>query len=198
MHRKLMFAMVLGAALAGCASAPPSPAPQSQSGTPKVHMTRYTHEQMVRLTYCVGLTDTAWSISTMKVSGKTKDQIRAAYANHPNPTLIAAEIDEVYGATYTHPWDYSVQFFRDCAVNVAKVAADSTDTGAYCVQNAMISSLAQEYRAAGKTKQEAYADLPLQGDKPKSLVDTVYAGNQDHAHTMLGAWDACIAPMTDK
>ena len=202
MHQKLLFVIVLGAALAGCASTTPAPAPvpapNSPAGTPQVHMTRYSQAQVTRLTYCVGLTDTAWSISTMKASGKTREQIRATYANHPNPTLINAEIDEVYGATFTHVWDYSVQFFRECAVNVGQVAADSTDTGAYCVQNAMMSSQAQEYRAAGKTKQEAYASLPIKGDKPKSLVDTVYAGNLDRAHTMLDAWNTCIAPMTVK
>ena len=104
----------------------------------------------------------------------------------------------MFAGTYTNAWDYSVQFFRDCAVNVADVAAGSTDTGAYCMQNAMLSGLAQEYRAAGRSKKEAYESLPIKGDTPKSLVDTVFAGKQDRAKAMLEAWNACMAPVTSK
>lgn len=192
--RRVLLSMAF--ALAGCAST--TPAPKQQDGAAAKQVDRYTRDQNTRMTYCVGLTDTAWSIATMKLAGKSKDEVRQTYAKHPNPTLINAEIDEVFSNTFSGAWDYSVQFFRDCAVNLANVAPGSTDTGAYCMQNAMLSSQAQEYKAAGKSKKQAYQSLPIPGATPKSLVDKVYAGHDDRANAMLNAWNSCMAPVTDR
>jgi hypothetical protein len=175
--------------LTGCVATAPAP-------TSGVDL--YSQQENNHLTYCVGLTDSAWSIATMKLAGKTRDQVRQFYARHPNQKLITAEIDKVYSGTFTRAWDYSVQFFRDCAVHVGNVAPGATDTAAYCMQNAMLSGVAQEYKAAGKSQQQAYAGLPIQGDTPKSLVETVYANQDDRSGAMLRAWNSCIGTVTDR
>jgi hypothetical protein len=197
MTRQLLTStIVVVSLLAGCSSTPPAPKSQTASATKPVD--RYSKDQVGRLTYCVGLTDTAWSIATMKLAGKSKEEVRKSYANHPNPTLITAEIDEVFSNSISRAWDYSVQFFRDCAVNVANVATASTDTGAYCMQNAMLSGLAQEHKAAGMSKKQAYESLPIPGETPKALVDAVYKNSDDRANAMLNAWNTCIAPVTNR
>jgi hypothetical protein len=188
----LICACFLGT-IAGCAStAPPPSNNKAVAGTQTVH---YSREQKTRLTYCMGLADTAWNIATMKLAGKTKEQVRATYASHPNPTLILAEIDEVFGRKFTHTWNFTVDFFRECAVNVAKLRAESTGTAAYCLQNAMLSGLAQEQKAAGRSKQQAVDGLPIKGDTPTALVNKVYAGDQTRAAAMMSAWNDCVDPM---
>jgi hypothetical protein len=131
----------------------------------------------------------------MKLAGKSIEQIRSTYSRHPDQTLIQAEIDEVFGRTYTNSWDFTVEFFRECAVNIAGVPAGDTDTGAYCFQNAMLSGLAQEHQAAGKSKAQAIESLPIKGSTPTLLVSQVYAAKRTRAEAMMNAWEICMKPM---
>jgi hypothetical protein len=180
-----MFAIVA----IGCATESPAPATGKKA---------YTQAETNLLTYCTGLTDTAWSIAVRKLAGVKQEEVKAYYAKHPNTELTFAAVDKVYGDTFTHSWDYSVSFFQECALNIAHIPNESSKLGAYCMQNSMLASLAQEYKAAGKTKAQAYELLPVKGNMPKTVVDAVYAKSKTRAVAGMDAWNDCIGPITGK
>jgi hypothetical protein len=120
------------------------------------------------------------------------------HRGRPNTELTFAAVEKVYGDTFTHSWDYSVSFFQECALNIAHIPPESSKLAAYCMQNSMLAGLAQEYKAAGKTKAQAYELLPLKGNTPKAMDDAVYAKSQTRAVATMDAWDDCIGPITGK
>jgi hypothetical protein len=196
-HLTLLLAVLaVGCATGSAPPAAPPTAPVAPAASTPARPKIYTQAEKTLLTYCEGLTDTAWNIAIRKVAGIKKEQVAAYYAKQPNTELTSAAIEKVYGDTFTYPWDYSVSFFQECALNIAHIQPKASELGAYCMQNSMLSGLAQEHKAAGKTREQTYELLPLKGDTPRQMVDAVYAKPQTRAVAMMAAWDDCMAPIT--
>lgn len=181
---------------AGCSA----PGPVDQASSSRAASSRvipYSQAENRALTYCVGLTDTAWTIADRKLHGAQRAEVEAYYsAKSPNPKLAAATIDKVYSASFTSAWDFGVGFFHECALNMGQISKERSQFGAYCMQNAMLASVAQQYRDNGASKEAAYSALPIKGKTPESVVDAVYAGQKTHASAMMDAWNTCIKPIT--
>jgi hypothetical protein len=60
------------------------------------------------------------------------------------------------------------------------------------MQNAMLSGIAQHFREAGASKEQAYQGMPIKGDTPKSLVDKVYTKKPTRAAAIMDGWSDCL------
>jgi hypothetical protein len=202
--RKFSLFIIAAWIASGCSSsAPVHPNLDSKASAPPKVSDDYSREENKWLTYCVALTDTSWSIASQKLSGVDRETVRAYYATKTkeqsakqNMELYNAAIEKTYAEPFSNSWDYSVSFFRECALNMAQVKAERSNLAAYCMQNAMLAELAHGAKEAGETKEKAYAASPLKGNSPKAVYDNVYAKNQTRVDAMLGAWNACMAPIT--
>jgi hypothetical protein len=166
---------------------------------PTINSAEASVEETKWLTYCVGLTDTAWSVANRKIAGEKREQVEAYYAGLPDKDfgvaprkLVGATIDKVYGEGFSHTWDYSVAFFGECAANLAHVPAARLRLGSYCMQNAMLSGIAEQFRENGASKEQAYQGMPIKGDTPNSLVDKVYAEKRTRAVAIMDGWNGCV------
>jgi hypothetical protein len=187
MNMNTLSVTFLAALLAGCAAGQPQP---QKSAAP------YTRAEKTQLTACIGLTDTARAIAQRKLTQEPIEIVKAYYATQPNAGLTVPTVDKVYADTFTHWWDYTVSFFRECAENLAGVAGTRGDLAAYCMQNGMIAGIAQEFRAAGKPKPDAYSQFQGMGTTPREIVDRVYGKSASRAEEQLAEWNNCMDPIT--
>lgn len=169
------------------------PAPQAVSA----RITRYSGDEITKMTLCVGLADTAMTVADQKLRGRPLQDVKASYASKANAQVTVPLVEKVYGDTFRLPSDYSVDFFKECAHNMANVAPQRVSLAAYCMQNGMIAGVAQTYRDAGLPKERAYQRFArFEGDTPKSIIDSVYARSVTRSEAMLDTWHACMAPLT--
>jgi hypothetical protein len=190
-----ILATILAGALslcAGCAANAPS-----TPSAPPAPKAMYSAAEKTKLTPCVGMTDIAWSVAERKLRGEKIDQVKALYAPRPNSKLTLALVDKVYGESFRYSWDYAVSFFNECALEMASVPSDRARLAAYCMQNGMIASVAQTYRASGLPKEKAYERFAqFQGDTPRKIIDGVYAQSKSRAESEMETWQSCMAPIS--
>lgn len=154
----------------------------------------YTHAEVIKMTYCFGLTDTTMYVATQKLKHRPKLQLLDYYESRPNAKLNIAMVNKVYADHFTHAWDYTVNFFNECAARMADVAANRVGFASYCEQNTLIADLAYGYKHYGYPKQQAYQQFAVFKSKtPKRIVDQVYASNKSRAEIKLGVWNSCMA-----
>jgi hypothetical protein len=55
---------------------------------------------------------------------------------------------KVYGENVSNTWDYTVNFYKECAVNMVNMQAPHSDMATYCMQNVMISTTAYSLKEA--------------------------------------------------
>lgn len=157
----------------------------------------YTHEEYSKMTYCVGMADTAMYVATNKLKGTSMQQMRDYYASKPNSRLPIATVEKVYGDTFSSAWDYTVSFFNECAQNLASVPASRVNLASYCNQNALIAGVAHAYKTSGAPKERAYAAFAaFKSSTPNSVVDKVYASAKNRAEIKLEIWNACMAEIS--
>jgi len=157
----------------------------------------YTPQEAHGLTYCVGLSDTAFAVAERKLRGAALGDVRVDYAARPRSEVMLPLVDKVYQDDFTSSWDYAVRFFGECGVNVVEIPQLRLGGASECVQRSMIASLAHAQKAGGATKDSVYAyfaRFPAETTHP--LVDEVFAKTQTRPAAALAAWDACMAPLT--
>lgn len=154
----------------------------------------YNAEERSRLTYCVGMADTARAVATQKLEGVAREQLRQFYQSKPNTELHLATVDKVYGEEFTSAWDYTLSFFVECAANLAQVPLARVRLAHYCMQNQLIADVAHGYKTGGKPKDQAYLHfVRIPSETPKTIVDRVYASSKGRAEIKLELWSSCIA-----
>ena len=119
----------------------------------------YTHKEFINMTLCVGMSDTARYVATKKSEGTPIAQMKSFYANKEGASLNFATVDKVYADKVPGVWEYSVSFFKECALNLANVPANRVNFAAYCLQRSMIADAAYGYKVAGSSKQAAQQAL---------------------------------------
>ena len=192
---KILTSIVLALMLFGCATVTPPPAPTAAP----VHVTAppaYTTNEATRLMLCMSMADNAMTIATYKVAGKSIDEVKALYRQGPQSTLTLALVDKVYGENISHTWDYTVSFYKECAVNMANIPPPRSDMATYCMQNVLIASTAYNLKAAGLPKETTYKRFDKMGETPKHIVDEVYGQSGTRTEVTLKTWNSCMAPLT--
>ena len=158
----------------------------------------YTEQERRGLTYCVGLSDTAFAVAERKLRGTTAGDQRADYAARPRSEVTLPLIEKVYADEFKSSWEYAVRFFGECAVNVVELPAVRLAGANDCLQQGMIASLAHSQKSGGAKKDSVYAYFAkFPGDSTRAVIDAVYAKpEKDRAAAELAAWNACMAPLT--
>lgn len=158
----------------------------------------YTKQEYLQLTYCIGLSDTAWYIALNKLKGEPIDKMKEFYNAKDNSRQNLATVNKVYGEKFTSAWDYTVSFFKECASNLANVPSVRVNLAAYCMQNSLMADVAYSYKSYGEPKEKAYAYFaPFKNQTPNSIVDKVYAGSQNRIDTKLGTWNSCMSEISE-
>lgn len=159
----------------------------------------YTHKEFMNMTVCVGMSDTARHVATKKSEGTPIAQMKSFYANKEGSSLNLATVDKVYADKVPGVWEYSVSFFKECALNLANVPADRANFSAYCMQRSMIADVAHGHRVAGSSKQTAQQALSgFKGQTTLIIIDNVYASNKGRVQEKLDEWNLCMDPITAK
>ena len=185
-HAWILFSN-LAAALFACATASGADAPKSS----------YAADESRGLTYCVGLSDTAFAVAERKLRGATAGDQRADYAARPRSEVTLPLIEKVYSDEFKSSWDYALRFFRECGVNVVEIPAVRLAGATECAQQGMIASVAHSQKAGGAKKDTVYtyfAKFPE--SSTRAVIDAVYAHTQDRPAAELDAWNACMMPLT--
>ena len=169
--------------------------PASGADAPK---SSYTEQERRGLTYCVGLSDTAFAVAERKLRGATEGDQRAEYAARPRSEVTLPLIEKVYGDDFKSSWDYAVRFFDECAVNVVELQQVRLAGADTCLQQGMIASLAHSQKAGGATKDSVYAYFAkFPAESTHAVIDAVYAKpEKDRPAAELAAWSSCMAPLT--
>ena len=159
----------------------------------------YTKRESAQLSYCAALTDTAYTVALVKFQGKPKELLKTLYKNNPNSNTILALIDKVYKEESNHVWQYSLDFFNDCAINVAGISKDRLKFADYCNQNHMVAGVAYLFKSKKKSKDKAYDYFAKYNSKTvNGIIDNVYNANGDRAEITMGIWNNCIGKLTIK
>jgi hypothetical protein len=157
----------------------------------------YTAKERMQMTYCIGLSETARKAAIEKLRRTPIDEVKSLYDGKPNARLNVATVDKVYKEHVTTPWDYAVGFFGECAAELAGVSRDRVNLASFCMQNQLIADVAFQYKAAGKPKDQAYAQFAqFKSATPKAIVDQVYDSTKDRAAIRMEVWNSCMADLS--
>jgi hypothetical protein len=149
------------------------------------------------MTYCIGLSETARRAAAEKLRGTPIDEVKKVYEGKPNARLNVAAVDKVYKEHVSTAWDYAVGFFGECARELAGVSRDRVKLASFCMQNQLIADVAFQYKASGKSKEQAYAQFAqFKSSTPKAIVDLVYDSTKDRAAIRMEAWNSCMADLS--
>jgi hypothetical protein len=192
---KLLTPIVLALTLLGCATSTPPLAPKEAPARVRTPAP-YSASEASRLMLCMSMTDNAMTIATYKVAGKPIDEVKALYKRGPQPTVTEALVDKVYGENTSNTWDYTVGFYKECAVNMVNMQAPRSDMAAYCMQNVMIATTAYGQKEARLPKETAYKRFAAMGDTPRRIVDNVYEQSGTRTETAMKTWNSCMASLT--
>lgn len=193
---KTLLPIVWALMLLGCAASTPPLAPKEAPVRAKAPALYSTNEAS-RLMLCMSMTDNAMTIATYKATGKPIDEVKALYKQGPQSKMTAALVDKVYGENASNTWDYTVNFYKECAVNMVNMQAPRSDMATYCMQNVMISTTAYNLKEAGLPKETTYKRFDKMGDTPRQIVDDVYRQSGTRTEAATRTWNSCMAPLTE-
>lgn len=158
----------------------------------------YTNTEFSKMTYCIGMSDTAMYVATEKLKQRPQSQLISYYANKPNSRLNVAMVEKIYNANFTNAWDYTVSFFQECAANLAAVQASRVKFASYCLQNTLIADVAYANKRYGYPKEQAYKKFAkFKSKTPQQVVDKVYASDKSRAQIKLDVWNDCMTKISE-
>lgn len=194
MNKKLVLSSVLiSTFLLGCTANEPKPVASKFS---------YTKDENTKLTYCMGIADTVMSIAHLRKNNKTKQEVSDYYLNldvWENKKLLQAMIDRTYNAEIKNAWDYTINTFRDCGVQLAGLDVKHVEPAGYCMQTVLITSTAFAFKKINAPKEEAYKKFSKFGNTEviHGYIDSVYNASGNRGDALSSAWKKCMAPITD-
>lgn len=123
---KTLIPIVWALMLLGCTASPPPLAPK-EAPVPAKAPALYSANEGSRLMLCMSMADNAMTIATYKTAGKPIDEIKALYKQGPQSKMTVALVDKVYSENVSNTWDYTVNFYRECAVNMVNMPSPRGD-----------------------------------------------------------------------
>lgn len=194
MRLGLLIILIAASQLTGCEVTASRENQSSLSKSPE-----YSATEVSRMTYCVGLTDNAYTISQKKILGASSAEIKSEYSNTSQAQVTVPLVDKVFEDKPSNSWDYSISFFKECALNIAAVPEEKMNTASYCMMNAMIASISGFKKEAGIPREEAQSIFSgFNSSTPASIVNDVYNENRSRAEGVLFTWNSCIKPFSGK
>jgi hypothetical protein len=186
MYKKFTAVALFIFLIGGCAT--------SQTRTEKY----YTSTEFSKMTYCIGMSDTAMYVATEKLKKRPKEQLINYYSNKDNSRLNIATVDKVYSENFTNAWDYTIGFFEECAANLAAVQQSRVKFASYCTQNTLIADVAYANKRYGYPKEQAYEKFTkFKSKTPRQIVDKVYASDKGRAEIKLDVWNDCMTKISE-
>jgi len=159
--------------------------------------TAYTRGEFRKMTYCIGLSDTAMHAATSKLKGIPMDQITSYYATKEGLHMNIATVEKAYSDNFSSAWDYTISFFEGCARDLAHVPAKRVGLASHCAQNSHIAGVAYTYKTLGAPRKQAYDHFAVFGNKSSNnIVDEVYESTSSRAETKLDIWIFCMSKIT--
>lgn len=157
----------------------------------------YTRHEFKKMTYCIGMSDTAMHAATSKVKGIPMDQVTSYYATQEGHLVNIATVEEVYSENFTSVWDYTISFFEGCTLKFARIDAKRVGPASQCAQNSMIAGLAHTYKSLGSPIEKTYKNFAVFKNKMSNrIVDDVYESRYGRAEVKLDEWSSCILKIT--
>lgn len=157
----------------------------------------YTRQEFSKMTYCIGMSDTAMHAATSKLKGVPMDEVTSYYATKEGLHVNIATVEQAYSENFSSVWDYTVSFFEGCALNLAKVAPERVKPASQCAQNSLIAGIAYTYKTLGVPKENAYDNFAVFKNKESNnIIDEVYESRYSRAEIKLDAWSSCMLKMT--
>lgn len=158
----------------------------------------YTKEETKKMTYCVGMTDNAYTIALGKQEGLSKADAVAMFEDKPESASMKTMVDKIYQENSEPVWDYTLRFFTECAANLAGVGAERITLASVCNHDRMVASVANRYKTASKPRQQVYAYF-ARDNKSESLneiVDKIYSAPGNNKIVVFSVWARCMAKIT--
>jgi len=164
---------------------------------PVISSSVYSKREFSKMTYCIGISDTAMHAATSKIKGIPMDQITSYYATKEGYRVNIATVEEVYSENFTSVWNYTISFFEGCSQKLAHVDADRVKQASQCAQNSMIAGLAYTYKSLGTPREKTYEHFSVFKNKiSNNIVDDVYESRYGRAEVKLDRWSSCMSTLT--
>jgi hypothetical protein len=174
----------------------PTPAPAAATQAPAPS---FTAAEQSRLGFCASLSVNAYVIAGDKLRGDPKELPKQLFGARPSADVLVPLVDPIYGDNVSNAWDYAGVFYQDCAVQLAKLAAERAKLTTPCMYSAVVAATARTAREAGTPKAQVYALFAYLGAQATKIIDDMYAPPEVPAEgTELQVFSACMAPLTTK
>ena len=161
-------------------------------------MPAFSGRESAVLFYCAGLADSAKTIAEQKLQGATATEIRRP----PNQDASMKEMHEamvakVYEDSFASARGYAVDFFGDCAHEVAKVSGEQARFGVSCYQDAQLALDTVDLRIQGHSKRGIIKQFSaMKGERSWKVIDKAWAAKKSRSDAASDAWKQCMKPVT--
>ena len=153
----------------------------------------YSAKEYSKMTYCIGMSDTAMFVANKKLRHMKMDYLIDFYSKKKNSRLNIATVKKVYSENFKNSWDYTVKFFNECALNLAGVTAKRVNFASYCAQNTLIAHTAYNNKKSRRSKENTYKIFEKFNSKaPNKIIDQVYSSSKSRAEIKLDVWNNCM------
>lgn len=157
----------------------------------------FSKNDYAKLTFCLGMSYSAHSIADSKLKGdkkaKTKKRIITDKMTQKGKENISKLVDGIYKDKFKSAWDYSIDFFKDCAGRIAAVHSPRVQYASFCNQNSFIADVAYSFKEQGKPKTDAYKYFEKYKSKiPNTVIDSVYQYAKDRKSARVRIWSGCM------
>ncbi len=187
---RFFFGYLLAAiSLVGCATQP----------EPVKTIQLYSNKEVIQLSYCTELADTAYFIASEKLKQRPKQALIERYATEASSKIKINAVQRIYSTDFDSAWNYSVNLFGECAQKVAEIPSQRLDIASFCAQKAVVAGGAYDFKQSGAPKLDAYmAFASYKPTRPYEVIDAVYdSRSTSHLNVSQNTWDHCIDVMSE-
>ena len=197
-QKSLLLALPAALLLQGCQTTSTHPQNAAQTAAANDLSSYYSQQQRKTMTYCVGLADVTHAAAQHKLKGTPKQQLLDQYPDKERSKMHIATIERTYADQLNNPWQYTINFFEQCAERLAEVDAARVNHGSYCHQNAMIAGEAQKGRQRDWPIDKMTAVFSsYNSPTPGEIVERIYASELSRSQAKLSEWQRCITPISN-
>ncbi|WP_028022004.1 hypothetical protein [Enterovibrio calviensis] len=186
--RLTLATLLLSMSLVACTTAP----------KPVKPIQLYSKKEVIQLSYCSELADTAYYIASAKLKGRSKQALINEFTQGQTAQIDINAVQRIYSTDVDNAMDYAINLFEQCAVKVVNVSPTRIKIANYCAQKSIVASGAYALKQSGAPKMDAYLEFAsYKPTRPYEVIDSIYDNNSRHQNPSEGVWNACIDVMSE-
>ncbi|MDD1793679.1 hypothetical protein L4D06_13730 [Enterovibrio makurazakiensis] len=158
----------------------------------------YSKKEVIQLSYCSELADTAYYIASAKLNDRPKQELINHFTTGATAQIDINAVERIYSISVDSAMDYATDLFEQCALKVVNVSPTRIKVANFCAQKSIVASGTYELKQSGAPKMDAYlAFASYKPTRPYEVIDSIYDNTSKAQNPSEGVWDACIDVMSE-